>query len=279
MTNPGPDDIAYWLEAAEGRAWADMFRAIADQGGGGLDPWVDEADGVVTFALKELGWGFFNRSIGLGMDRPATEADVDRVLDGFSSKGQTDFTIQIGPSARPAALEAWLEARGLRRGRRWAKVWRDAVDLPGERTELRIERVGVEQSDDWARVVLAAFEMPESVRPYAGATLGRPDWHHFLAYDGDLAVGAGGTYLIGEVAWLGFGATLESHRGRGSQSAIFARRMREAAALGVRLFITETGEDLPDDPNPSYRNMLRGGFHLAYQRRNWLPPMEALPES
>lgn len=77
---------------------------------------------------------------------------------------------------------------------------------------------------------------------------------------------------MGDVGWLGFGATLESHRGQGSQSAIFARRIRAAADLGVKLLITETGEELPDRPNPSYRNMLRAGFRLAYPRQNWLEP-------
>jgi hypothetical protein len=36
--------------------------------------------------------------------------------------------------------------------------------------------------------------------------------------------------------------------------------------------VTETGEDLPEKPNPSFRNMMRAGFKLAYQRRNYMPP-------
>ncbi len=42
-----------------------------------------------------------------------------------------------------------------------------------------------------------------------------------------------------------------------------ARRIRDAAALGCRWMITETGEDLPQQPNPSYHNMLRTGFLLS----------------
>ena len=44
-----------------------------------------------------------------------------------------------------------------------------------------------------------------------------------------------------------------------------------AIALGYRWFVTETGEDLPTKPNPSFHNMLRAGFRLAYQRPNYLP--------
>ena len=40
---------------------------------------------------------------------------------------------------------------------------------------------------------------------------------------------------------------------------------------GCRWFVTETGEDLPDRPNPSFRNMMRAGFHVAYHRPNFMP--------
>ena len=34
--------------------------------------------------------------------------------------------------------------------------------------------------------------------------------------------------------------------------------------------VTETGEDSPEQPNPSFHNMIRTGFSLAYQRPNYL---------
>jgi hypothetical protein len=162
-------------------------------------------------------------------------------------------------------------------GARWAKMWRDTDEPPEEQTDLRIERIGIDLLDAWATVVLEAFELPPFLAPYVTATVGRPGWHHYMAFDGDDGVGAGATYVMGDVAWLGFGSTKVSHRGHGSQSAIFARRIRDARDLGCRLLITETGEELPDRPNPSYRNMIRAGFRLAYQRQNWLEPTPPAP--
>ena len=264
-------DIPYWLEMAEANAWADMVGAVADAGdplGGQV---VTSSEGV-TFALRSIDSGFFNRSVGLGVGRPATKGAVRRILRTFRDAGQTSFTVQVSPFARPSAIESWLEAAGLHRGSRWAKVWRDTIDPPVERTALRIEAIGPEHREEWNMVTLTAFEFPDVLAPFGEATLGRSDWHHFLAFDGDQAVGAGALYVMDDVGWLGFGATLESHRGQGSQSAIFARRIRAGADLGVKLLITETGEELPDRPNPSYRNMLRAGFRLAYPRQNWLEP-------
>jgi hypothetical protein len=49
-----------------------------------------------------------------------------------------------------------------------------------------------------------------------------------------------------------------------------ARRIEDGRALGCRWFVTETGEDAPARPNPSFRNMIRAGFRLAYHRVNFM---------
>jgi hypothetical protein len=53
-----------------------------------------------------------------------------------------------------------------------------------------------------------------------------------------------------------------------------ARRIADGAALGCRWFTSETGQDLPDKPNPSFHNMLRTGFSVAYHRPNYTPESE-----
>lgn len=274
MIDP-PSDIAYWLEVAEARALVDVARATAALDGDPLQArWQVEQDRSMYW-LGALDIGFFNRCIGLGIGDPASEAEVDAVLELFRSESRSQYMLQVSPFARPSALEAWLLARGLRRGRRWVKVWRDATDPPPERTDLRLEEIGQAQRMDWERVVLAAFEMPDVLAPAVSSMIGRDGWRHYLTYDGAQAVGAGALYLTEQVAWLGYGATLETHRGRGSQGALFARRIHDAHELGAELVVTETGEDLPEFPNPSYRNMLRAGFRPAYNRQNWLPPEPA----
>jgi hypothetical protein len=269
------DDIAYWLEMAEDAAWADWFRAVAELPGNPLDARLSELDGVATFSLGAVDIGLFNRSIGFGMDRSATEADVDAAIAALTDAGRTSWVIQPGPLARPSALPSWLERRSLRPGRQWAKTWRDTAEPPETATSLRIEEVGAERRDDFGGIVEAAFELPDELAPLGRVVVGRRGWHTYLAFDEGVAVGAAALFVIGAVGWLGFGSTLASHRGRGGQSAMFARRIADAGALGVRLLITETGEDTPKESNPSYRNMLRTGFRLGYLRRNWLNPAPA----
>ncbi len=77
-------------------------------------------------------------------------------------------------------------------------------------------------------------------------------------------------FVTGEIAWLGFGCTLESHPKRGGQGAMFVRRIEDGLKPGCKWFVTETGEDTPEPPNPSYHNMMRHGFKLAYLRQNYI---------
>ena len=81
-----------------------------------------------------------------------------------------------------------------------------------------------------------------------------------MAFAGAAPVAAGAVYVSGEYAWLGLGATLQSHRRHGAQSGLIAYRLGEAAARGARMAVTETGERLPDKPSNSYRNILLGGI-------------------
>jgi GNAT superfamily N-acetyltransferase len=118
--------------------------------------------------------------------------------------------------------------------------------------------------------------MPTSIHDIASATVGRPGWVHYLGFDGDTPVSTSAMHLTDGVAWFGYGATLDAFRGRGWQTAMFARRFQDARDLGCRLAITETGEETEKVPvNHSYRNMVRVGFNLAYARQNWV----RLPEN
>jgi hypothetical protein len=178
--------------------------------------------------------------------------------------------VQISPQAQPSQLPAWLEKRGFKHGRNWAKVYRGndpPINVP---TQLRVEAIGIEHADVFADIALSAFEMPPELRPLVKGPMGKRGWHHYLAFDGDQPVSAGAMFISGEVAWLGFGSTLVTHRNRGGQGAVFARRIDDGLNLGCKWFVTETGEDTPESPNPSFHNMIRHGFKLAYLRPNYI---------
>jgi hypothetical protein len=271
-------DVRRWLELAEARAYADTYRAAAATPGDSLGARVVDGDDGAAFWLEALDFGFFNRCVGLGIVRPATEGVLDAAITAYRSAGRTQFALQVSPFAVPGQLETWLVGRRFQPSGRWAKLWRATTDAPEPGVDLRIEQIDATRRADYEAVVLAAFGMPAVLGTLVSATIGLPGWLHYLSFDADRPVGAAAARIEGSVAWLGYGATLESHRGRGSQSSLLARRLRDAASLGAGIAVTETGEDTPDAPNPSFRNMIRTGFTLSYLRRNWVAaPAEGSP--
>ena len=270
MSGELPQGEAEWCERIEALAWTDNVRAMAEEPANPLVAQIGQIGPVPLPLLAKIPMAIFNRVVGLGIDRPATEADVDALVSFYLSAGRPEFAVSLSPEARPGDLAAWLEARGLARSANWAKVWRGVDHPPDARSDLRVERIDGRLRDAFARVNGAAFGTPAALAPWFAAAVGRPRWHHYLGFDGDVPVTAAALFVMDEVGWLGFGATLPSHQRRGGQGAMFARRIRDAADLGCRLLVTETAEDTAAQPNPSYHNMVRAGFRLAYLRPNYV---------
>ena len=264
------DDVARWCELAEQRAIADAFQALAASDANAAGATVGTAGPDLSiYALTALDLSFFNRVVGLGVGVPATEAQVDAMIAFYDGLDQRNVAISLSPRAQPSELEAWLGERGFTSRTKWVKCWRTTAEPPVVATDLRIEEVGPAEGEAFGSIIETVFGFPPVVTPLSAHLAGRPGWHVYLGYDGDQPVSAAAMHIDGDVAWLGFGATLEAARGRGGQTAMFARRIADAGAHGCRLVITETGEDTPEDPNPSLHNMLRTGFQVAYLRPNW----------
>ena len=96
-----------------------------------------------------------------------------------------------------------------------------------------------------------------------------PDIVSYIAYAGDSPAAVGSMLIAGQSGVLFNGATLPEYRRRGAQGAIMSRRIKDGIGQGCRWFTTETQEDTQDSPNPSFHNMIRTGFRLAYLRPNY----------
>lgn len=266
-----PIDIPIELnESGEAEAWANVYQCTPSDFGRKFGIEVHHFGSVWVTLAAGLDAAFFNRMVGFGVGEPATEADVDKAIGYLQRAGCKNFMAQISPLALPARLPDWLNERGFVRGENWVKMYRAGSPAPVMNTDLRVEQIGLEHADGFANVALEAFGMPEVLRPMLTGVIGKPGWRCYAAFDGDLPVSAAALRINGKTGWLGFGSTLRSYRGRGGQSALFARRITDGAAAGCQWLVTETGEETPRSHNPSYHNMLRSGFRLAYARANYI---------
>lgn len=260
--------MARVVEFAEAAACADMmhaaphdFRCVGETAAGG---WLLEAPSIDML--------LFNRVLGCGLTAPVARDSLITLVARLRSSGHQNFGVQVSPSALPPEVPEWLAAEGLLPRDRWTKVIRDAEPATPVRTELRIEPVERRDASVFATVAISGFGMPVEWQPWLAALVGRPQWHTYVAYAGSEPVGAAALYVHRDVGWLGVASTLPAARRRGAQGALMARRIEDGRALGCRWFVTETGEETSERPNPSFRNMLRAGFQVAYHRQNYMPP-------
>ncbi len=274
MSNLSTEKIARLVEFGESDAWANYYKCAPPEFVKKFRLEARRIGSVWVTMLPELDWAFFNRIVGLGIGELASESLLDDAIGVLETAGCKNYMAQISPSAQPAHIAEWLDSRGFTKGRNWAKFYRGDEPAPSILTDLKIQSIGKEYADAFSDVALAAFGMPPELHPFLSGHIGKSGWHHYLGFDGEQPVAAAAMYVKDGIAWLGFGSTLESHRKRGGQGAMFARRIADGLKLGCKWFVTETGEDTPENPNPSYHNMLRSGFKLAYLRPNYVhqPP-------
>jgi GNAT superfamily N-acetyltransferase len=257
-------------ERMEMEYWRDWYEAVprdvAARFGHSIETW----EGAYLAIIRKVDVLMFNRVLGLGLEKPVTEAQLDGIITRYKAAGVPRFFVPLSPAAEPAEIPEWLAARGLRRYNRWTKLERGVSDIPKVTTDARIEEISPESAVAFAGVLRGGFDLPEGFEPWVEALVGRQGWRHYMAFLDGEAVGTGSLYAKGEWASLGFAATLPQARGRGVQSALIARRIREAAAMGCRWLSVETAEDKPDKPAPSFHNVTRLGFKLGYFRDNYL---------
>ena len=263
-------DMARIVELGEGEAYTDLYRAAPADFAARHGVRAERIGSAIALTMQSLDAVLFNRVIGLGLTEPATEAMVDDIVGMYRRAGTNNWAVQLSPAALRSELPGWLEAHGLARDDSWPKVYRGVEPPPAIHTGLAVRRVSPEHADAFSRIVCRGFGVPEFIGPWVAATIGRDGWKHYMAFDGERPVATGALFVRKDIGWLGIAATLASHWGRGAQGALMARRIQDGAAMGCRWLVTETGEDTPEHPNPSYHNMLRTGFRLAYLRPNYI---------
>ena len=240
--NPG-------LESAEIAAYLDAFGAAPELCE------LAEIGGATCTAMRRLPNRMFCRVVNLR----STEA-LDEIAAFY---GDTPWWVSDSHGLGPQ-----LEARGFTRDYGWMKFSR-GVGAREAHSALDVVEIGPERADDFAAVVAAGYGMPDWSKPLAANVVGRPGWSCYVAYDGERPAGAGALYVLDDVGWLGFAATVEELRGRGAQSAILAARIEKARQLRCATVTTETGELAQGRPSSSYRNIVRAGFREAGVRANF----------
>jgi hypothetical protein len=211
-----------------------------------------------------------NRVYGLGIETRLTAGGLDTLIEEFRQVGVSRFMVSWAPVCRPEDAGHWFLERGFRRIPSIVRLTR-RTDLPVlSPSDLSVVEATVADAEQFGELAARCNELPPEYAPGLNSTIGRPGWRHYFVLDADRPIGAGALYAEGDVAWAGLGGTLPDDRRRGAQTALLARRVRDARAAGARWITSWATAESPDRPHQSLRNMKRLGFEVSYELQNYV---------
>jgi len=262
------------LELAEIEAVADLYRAAGPEVVAECGLSVRDVGDAILIAVTRFDVLALNRLIGLGVRSSPSDAMLADAMAAIERTGSPRFFVPVAPTDGADDLGSRLERLGLRSYNNWVRLSRSLEHLPGTSASptasLDVRRIGSEHADVFGSLVATAFDYPPALAPIASQTIGRPHWNHYLAFEGDTPIASAAMYVAGSAAWFGFAATDAAHRKRGAQQALIVRRLQDAADAGCKWVSVETAEDTVTRDAPSFRNLRRLGFEVAYKRPNYL---------
>lgn len=260
------------LDRAERRFWRDVWESVPEEVA--REHGIELRDfgpiqAVIAADLPEV--GMLNLLLGAA-DDPEGESLV-QATSWAGGRGISPYVPLTPGLPGSEAAEEWLRSNGFEPAYAWMKFVRDPHPprFPAPDGVEVVEPSAPDQ-EPFGTIAAIGFGLPAWAAEFFARLPGRKGWRCYVAKVDGEAQACGAMLLEEGVAEFGVAATLEGARGRGCQTALLHRRIRDAAEAGCHTLFVETGERVPDRPSASYRNILRAGFEEAYLRPNWQRP-------
>jgi hypothetical protein len=233
--------------------------------------------GIAQDGHLDLGDAF---AIFMGEGSPITQAygrfgtanleAIDRFYAGRASQWEAIVTPFDGPEAGQAIFDAGGRIKG------WESTLVHSLDEvpsvalpPGGTLEVA---TGAE-AGVWCETVLDGFmdgaDAPPVLRAVVETAVATEGLRPYLARIDDEPAAGAALFVHGGVAFLGCASTRSRFRRRGLQSALIARRLRDARGEAELAWIGT------DPGSGSQRNAERAGFRLAYTQLSFVVPTSA----
>ncbi|WP_027483063.1 GNAT family N-acetyltransferase [Deinococcus pimensis] len=232
--------------------------------------------GGVLHLMRAMPVPTFNPVRGLGLDRPATDADVEALLEVVEASRAQGWGLVVDPRTRPVDLPDLLATYGLGEAFRLlvlyasASTARAALKAYGEDGPTTADLTREHRSGAVA-VLAEAFGMPDHAAELFPQFMTALDWKGYVVEEEDGLGSAGLLTVLGDMALLHTTATRPRSRGRGGQTALIARRFREGLRVGCEHFFVDVAAG---EGNASRRNLERMGFRAAFEVTYYTRPNE-----
>lgn len=254
--------LARRVEMAEAEAARACSEGMRGMNSGAQAAWGEFGGGIAVFTGKDSP---ITQAVGVGLDGPVVEADIEALEHFFRDRGAT-VAMEVCPLVGSEFYELLAK-----RGYRLVEVSNVLVrslggdDFPVAPPQIAIRIAAQSEAALWAHAVAQGFAehfpVTQSLLEVMEGFFHRPGASCFLAYVEGQAAGGGVVSCHKGVAGLFGASTLPAFRRQGIQSALLAARLGWAQSQGCDLAASIA---LPG--SASQRNIERAGFHVAYTR-------------
>jgi len=207
------------------------------------------------------------RAVGLGLDRPLTQADLDHI-EAFYRAHKAPAQVDLCPMHEPSVFEMFKE-RGYSIAELNNVLYRklDASDpSPSPPPACEVRRAGMDEAEVTGAIVERAFFPDGAPEGFRGLVAPLYQMEGALAFVATVegkpvACGTGLVILDHKMFALCGAGTLAGYRGRGLQTALLRARMAAAVKAGCEYAVVVT-----QGGTTSQRNAERLGFRVAYSK-------------
>lgn len=200
----------------------------------------------------------FNRVYLRGTESGMAPDSLERLIELFAAAGVKRFFVWLSPGPDMDLVRGWLDKRGFSRVR-WTgypTLCRSEHSPVQFRTDFEIREVGP------AEIAAARDQLGDTMWPGYVKPAGKQGFFHYMAFDGNRPVAIAALCLFEDLGYLMAAATAETHRKRGAQQALIAKRVERAEQIGCSTLVSETLTMLEH----SLRNLQRAGFQEVYEK-------------
>jgi GNAT superfamily N-acetyltransferase len=260
---------AEWIEA---EAWADAIDRAPQWLRAAVGGRVLRLGSAMALCAQRADSLLFNRLFAGTLGPRRAEPILDDVLAYYDTADVRRFFVHVD-AAEPRWSEL-LERRDLRRFHRpWIKLARTrSTAVAPLRSAVPVGAARPDEAQAYGRVLAQGLGGGGGAAALLAATVKRRGWTTFVARDEGHVVAAAGLFVRDGIAYLAGAATVPTHRRRGIQGALVARRVELALDMGCTVIASETGAAVAGEANSSYNNMLRCGLRPIATIHNFTPP-------
>jgi hypothetical protein len=257
-------ELAQRLIAAERDCMVDWLRAMEAVDGNPFGIAIRQYGQATALVCSRIPAEVYNRVIGMTAE---DRAYVPEILAFYREHGVNPL-FDLSPYAIPPFwvqpnLPPLLARHGLYQGAFHQMLYGvPRLEVPPPPDWITIKEVEPADADDFVRVYEQVWGAGGAIR----VLIGQPRFRCYLAFVEGVAAGLGVLHIANRAGSMANGLTAPPFRGRGCQTALLYRRIRDAALAGCDLLVSQCNPG-----TDSQRNQLRTGFRIAGSKSWWLP--------